>query len=301
MLTSTCAAARQTGIAFALITALLLGSGCGSPHTAQQPNSAASDASLVARCFGQGVAPNAVARVGDILFAGDVGPIVFPQAQLPDNTPLRPYKLTGDPSKGFPGSFVGNSYVDPMGPGTPFATNFSLLVCNSSLAKSHVLNAVNVRITRLIPHTGDLNAWQPLPCSTSYFSTASGVVTQGGCGGANVAQLYASADFADQAQVGTVAEARPTDGGATRVTISPGATLAVSIASRLPHHQGAYTFALGVSVDGAAVSYGPPSHPSLYAPITQEWDGVSCQNDAMRAQLPALGSNPVAYYLCPRP
>ena len=286
--------------ALALTVLLLTGSACAGEQTAQPPNTSGLDATLVARCFGPSVTPGSVTRAGDILFYGDVGPIVFPQAQLPDSAPLQPYKLTGDPAHGFPGSFVRDGYIDPLGPTTPFATNFSLLVCNTSATTSHVLSAITVQIAHLTLHNGAVNAWQPLPCSTTYFSTSAGVVNEGGCGGSNVAALYVTADFTDQATPGTVAKAQDTGGEAVHLALPPGATSAVSVSSRLPHTPGTYTFALGVGLDSGASVYTPPSHPALYAPITHEWDGVSCQADAMRAQLPALGSGPTTYYLCPR-
>jgi hypothetical protein len=284
-------------LALTLLTALLLGSACAG----QPPTTPDLAATLVARCFGPDVPPKVVTRAGDLLFYGDVGPIAFPHLQLPGNPPLQPYRLTGDPAQQFPGSFIPDAYVDPLGAATPFATNFSLIVCNSSATQSHVLHAVTVKITQVVPYTGDVNAWQPLPCSTSYFSTASGVVNEGGCGGADAAALFVSAEFAAQAGRGSVAEAHSAGGGTISLALLPRATSAVSVSARLPQLPGTYTFALGIGADGGGATYGQASHAALYAPITREWDGVSCQDAHMRAQLPTPGSSPTAYYLCPQP
>jgi hypothetical protein len=204
-------------LALTLLTALLLGSACAG----QPPTTPDLAATLVARCFGPDVPPKVVTRAGDLLFYGDVGPIAFPHLQLPGNPPLQPYRLTGDPAQQFPGSFIPDAYVDPLGAATPFATNFSLIVCNSSATQSHVLHAVTVKITQVVPYTGDVNAWQPLPCSTSYFSTASGVVNEGGCGGADAAALFVSAEFAAQAGRGSVAEAHSAGGGTISLALLP--------------------------------------------------------------------------------
>jgi hypothetical protein len=311
-----------------LVTAIVLVAGCGvtpagtssgTPGSAASPSATAAatalptvDPSQVPASCGTGTAP--VARAGDLLiFQFDTldgwqttpagfGGLAYPRTKLPDSTPLKPLQIQFDTS-----TFTSTLPQDP--PTNPsmqeHTGGYTLGVCNASTSHVHVIQSVAVRIVSVVPYTGPVNQW--LFCDAPYDASSkhTGI---GGCGGAYWAGEYLHATFAANAGVGaTVTAAQASSGhddgldgsysqfGPLPVSLGPGQAIPINVGMTVPTVAGTYTFALGLTVDGAAPVF-VSAPPTLFAPA-RNWTGEACKAPAMQSQIPAASSP--TYYICP--
>ena len=111
------------------------------------------------------------------------------------------------------------------------------------------------------------------------------------------------ASFTANAQVGAIAptsldsSAFVGDLGPLPVTLPPGRDMQIGIFVLAPTTAGVYTFAAGITADGAVLPF-TVGQNMLLAPIGHRWTGKACLSPAMQAGIPA---NPPAetYYICP--
>ena len=161
----------------------------------------------------------------------------------------------------------------------------------------------------MIPYTGQLNVWPA--CNGQY---ARGGTIGGGCGGADVADLFYRVSFSQGAGQGTTltaAQYAPPNLNfrpwvtPLPLTLAPGQDLTIKVTLDVPGASGIYDFAFSVAMDNIG-SASVPTHSSaqgqavgvLLAPVVHTWTGGACLTPAMQAQIPPA-TNPPTYYLCP--
>jgi hypothetical protein len=256
------------------------------------------DPALISLCFGPGVDPATVGEVDKVLFLAAIGPLGYPTVRLPPGTPEKPYKLSGTPDNNFTGSFVSGVSVDPFGKSAPYKSSLYLQLCNTSSVSTYTLQGISVKLASFTPLTGTVDAWTPTPCDTTYYQNAPAkVIEEGGCGGAFVDDLSATATFSS-ATSGTVVTATPTGSHGSLPMADVTGPLTADIALTLPATAGTYAFAIGVQLDGITSSFASSGAGDLYAPISVLWSGQACADPTMSSKIPA---SPVANYICPIP
>src|SRR5258706_12098566 len=183
-----CASALAiTAVLIGLLLALAL-AGCGTSVTASRTSSPSASpppgsplaptplptvdpAQLPQAC--RDIAP--AVRVGG-LFAGTqahLGNLTYPHVHLPEGTPLKPLQVPGlDVNPKLPSDAPTNPELSPLGAG------YVVALCNGS-AQTHRIDSVAVRLDRVTPYAGQLNAW--VFCAAPY--TRSFPTGGGGCGG----------------------------------------------------------------------------------------------------------------------
>jgi hypothetical protein len=176
---------------------------------------------------------------------------------------------------------------------------YVLVACNGS-TQSHQVQGVVVRLDRVTPYTGQLNAWSF--CAAPY--TRSGPSNGAGCGGGPAEDEYVHAAFAPTAPAGALVTTTQTPGipsnryGQLPWTLAPGETLLIDVGLAPPTAPGSYTFAFALAIDGAAPVFASVAPATLLAPVAHEWTGEACAAPAMQSQIPPA-TQPPTYYLCP--
>jgi hypothetical protein len=81
------------------------------------------------------------------------------------------------------------------------------------------------------------------------------------------------------------------------VTLPPGRDMQIGIYVKAPTTAGVYSFAAGITADGAALPF-TVGQNMLLAPVGHNWTGKACLLSVMQAGIPA---NPPAetYFICP--
>lgn len=227
---------------------------------------------------------------GDIIVGAlDFQPPTYPGFQLPTNLPLAPYEVNGP----IGGKGNGGPYALPLSnPGKGFA----LMLCNSSATQTHTLSSVTMKVASFTPYSGTLN--EVRECAMVYSRQG---MAGGGCGGAAAFDMQLTGAFPTSAPTGTVITMQNSGSSnlSLPVTLQPNQILFILLGPTLPSLSGTYSYAAGVSIDGAPVTYAPSgTTPALYAPVTHSWDGNNCASSAMQSQIPPA-TNPPTYYLCP--
>lgn len=177
--------------------------------------------------------------------------------------------------------------------------SFVFSVCNSSTTKSHVLRRISLKLSGAEQATDVINVADP--CWTVY-SRANGL-TQAGCGG-GIQAVAISGAFATDATVGTVVQTTDADVNAAGaawepVTLAPGYGVTFLIKLKAPLAPATYTYALGVGVDGAAISYPDGYSVRMLTTATPRiWNGDACLGPAMQALIPPAATPPITY-ICP--
>lgn len=291
---------------FGLLVVGLLVAGCGATNHAQE--SAVATTVIATATATMAASPTPLATtpmdacsaatrstgvvIGDLIVA--VGPtnLNYPSVELPQNLPLAPYKLSD-----FEGSSLPRlPHINPTltGPG-----GFQLAICNTSAARAHRIDSVDMRIDQFTPFSGTLNAWSF--CSGSYSPQGAGA---GGCGGGYETDANLSARFDPTASASAVALAVFTD---VRTEYrAPGSPLALNLPPQklaamvthliAPTAPGYYRFSLSLNVDGASTPFVAEGETLLLDPQARNWDGTACQAPNMKAQIPTGASG---YYICP--
>ncbi len=262
--------------------------------TTTTPTAPLASAAQVAACGFQG-SQLAYDLGNGLIVAPSVG-LSYPAFQLPEGTPLKPFKLPANPSDQFPHSPLVNP--DLRNGGT------SLTVCNIG-QQPITIQGVKVIIASFTAYSGQLNSWSP--CDGMY--SGPNQITSG-CGGGAANDETVQATFAANSNVGTVVNAVQQSGSSpiygpmpftlpVRQGTSGGSGLVlIKIEVISPTTPGTYTFDLGLEAQNSETAFFPASKPMLLAPVTQKWDGPSCQAPNMASQIPPE-TNPPTYYICP--
>jgi hypothetical protein len=230
--------------------------------------------------------------------------LAYPGRKLPDGTPLTPFQLAATSGSALDAQLP---LAPAVNPGLAEPTGgYTVTICNTSKTTAHTITAVRLSITAMTPYTGQLNEWMSGALCATYYTRPNGV-QGGGCGGGIGGANCMHVSFAATAGAGTVAQAAATGarvgGGcnsmfALPLKLAPNLQLPLVVGLTPPTAPGTYTFAIGIGVDGGAVTYSPGQEPMLLAPIAHQWDGQACQANAMQSQIPAA-TNPPTYYICP--
>jgi hypothetical protein len=186
------------------------------------------------------------------------------------------------------------------------SNGYLFYLCNGSQSTPHTISSVSVRIDTLTPFSGRLLEWPA--CRSAYSRSFPG---GSGCGGGFASDEGLQASFpagaaqgaaVTAAQIGTSQTNSTSPGsppyGPLPVQIAPGRAIALIVGIKLLNPSGTYTFAVGISLDGAAPAYSQPTRPVLLAPVAQTWTGPACEAPAMQSQIPPA-TNPPTYYICP--
>lgn len=223
--------------------------------------------------------------------------MAFPAFQLPEGTPLKPFKVDTDTNS----SLLQSPLVNPDLRGA----GIYLVACNIG-QQPITIQGVKVSIISFTPYSGQLNSWNR--CDGMYAGPNKIV---GGCGGGQVSDEVVVATFAANAGVGTVVDATQKSAEATygpmpfalpvhQSAQRDSGVVRIRIPLAPPTAQGTYTFGLGLVAQQNTTAFFPASKPMLLAPVTQKWDGPSCQAPNMASQIPPE-TNPPTYYICPQP
>lgn len=221
----------------------------------------------------------------------------YPAYQLPDGTPLKPFKVAADTNSSFPQSPLVNP--DLRGAG------LSLVACNIG-QQPITIQGVKVSVMSFTPFSGQLSSWNP--CDGMY--SGPNHITSG-CGGGASNDETVSATFAANAGVGAVVNATQTSATQTygpmpfalpvHQSAQQGSGLVLfKIGLTPPSALGTYKLGLGLVVKASEAAFFPASKPILLANVTHSWDGPSCQAASMASQIPPE-TNPPTYYICPKP
>lgn len=234
-------------------------------------------------------------RMGDLLVTnGAYSHLGYPRFQVPDNTPLKPLKINENSGAPFGRQADTNPFLTRGG-------GFELDVCNASTSRSHVVGNVVATLRAFTGYSGKLNQWGP--CDGAYDNVTG--QSSGGCGGGGVWDYYQLAQFAPSAGVGATVtttsmsnanQPPPYQHTPLPVTLAPNQMVTINIALQPPTAPGTYTFAFGITVDGAAASYSVAAPAILLASVAQQWSGKACTAPAMKSQIP---TSPEATYICP--
>lgn len=216
----------------------------------------------------------------------------YPAFQLPEGTPLKPFKVSANPSSQFPDSPLVN-------PNLSDGSGLALAVCNIGQQQA-TIQGVRMQIESFTPYNGQLNSWYPCDGMYSGPNTAGG----GGCGGGGAYDEAVHASFTPSDGVGTVVNAQQKNGPMpftlpVRNTASgiSGLTL-IKIGVTPPNAPGTYSFGLGLVTQQSETAFFLASKPMLLAPVAHKWDGQACLAPNMASQIPAE-TNPPTYYICP--
>lgn len=226
-----------------------------------------------------------------LIVAPSIG-LSYPAFQLPEGTPLKPFKVSANPSGQFPQSPLVNP--DLHGGGLSFTA------CNIGQQPAAV-RGVKIRIESFTAYSGQLNSWNPCDGMYSGPNTAG----SGGCGGGAANDEVVQATFGAHDGAGTVVNAAQTSGTMpftlpVRNTASgiSGLTL-IKIEVTPPTTPGTYTFGLGLVTQQSETAFAPAPGPMLLAPVAHKWDGQACQAPNMASQIPPE-TTPPTYYICPK-
>jgi hypothetical protein len=219
-----------------------------------------------------------------------------PIIQAPDSAPLKPLALPVQGTNGHAPTTIPGWFA----PAEDSPPDLLITICNSSTTRSHTIEGIGVKFSAFTPHSGSLNVWDP--CDGTYARPAGLVPLE--CGEtAAIWDETVRANFAADARVGAIAPATLDDSafvgdlGPLPVSLPPGRDMQIGIFVKAPTSAGVYTFAAGVTADGAALPF-TVGQNMLLAPIGRRWTGKACLSPAMQAGIPA---NPPAetYYICP--
>jgi hypothetical protein len=276
-------------------------------NTAQATSTAtatAASAAQLAACGFPTSQPSFAYDLGNgLIVRTDTGQ-TYPAFQLPEGTPLAPFKLSGDPSTS--GQFS-SALVNP----DLRTAGLSLIACNIG-QQPITIQGVKVRITSFTAYSGQLKSWNPCDGRYSGPNTAG----SGGCGGGGENNEIVQATFAANSGAGTVVDAvqkaaPPTAPGSygplpfelpvRRANSDATGVVLIKVQVIPPTTPGTYNFGLGLVAQNRATVFVPAvsaTTPMLLAPVAHKWDGQACLAPNMASQIPAE-TNPPTYYICP--
>lgn len=216
-----------------------------------------------------------------------LGNLAYPEAQIPSSQTAHPIPV---PTISDPPYFTDSTTAVVNPSLSEGSGGYVLRVCNAS-SQAHTVSAVQVSIAQISPVTGVTQAWAM--CSGDYIPGNSDV-SDAGCGGGDIQNEYMHAGFAPDAQVGTSVTATQTGSntdlpgspdGPLPVTLQPGQILTVEVGVTQPSAAGYYTYAFGLTVDGAATGVVAYSLRTLLDPHVIQWSGKNCLASVYQSQI----------------
>jgi hypothetical protein len=215
----------------------------------------------------------------------------YPSYLMPASAGAKPFKL---------GDSIGSPALDQLFGGAPNANphiaqpgGVLLTICDNS-AQPVTITGAGVAIMNISPHASPIDTWQI--CDGAYQPGTNR--SSGGCGGGFQADEIMSAAFPASASQGATVNATMNEGSdPLPITITPGATMTISIAITIPTTPGIYTLALTLAGTDIPRTLYAPLAPQLFAPVAHQWNGENCKAPAMLSQIPQ--SDTSSYFICP--
>lgn len=234
-----------------------------------------------------------------------LGSVTHPDTLLPSSQSAAPIQRPSLSSTGA-GPFI-DTTTAAVNPYVEGGSGYVIVVCNPS-SQAHTVSAVQVSIASISPATSPTQAWHS--CGGSYVPGSG--VEGNACGGMDLENEYMHAGFAPDAQVGASVTATQTGsnsngmGGSANygplpVTLEPGQTLSVEVGVTQPSAAGYYTYAFGLTVDGATTGVVAYSLKTLFDPQAIEWSAQNCQAAAYQSQIAQMPTPTTGtlFVICP--
>jgi len=255
-------------------------------------------ASIPASCASSMMAPSPpMVRVGNLLVSASAQGNQYASSQIPQSAGDKPLALS-------PSTFA----PPPVNPILKDQGGYHFVICNASASQTTTLQSVSVRIASFTASTGALSAWSACPAGVEYDALTKATTPVHCDTPAAPINEEVQASFPANAAVGAtvtatqvsaraVTQSDPNPYPALPLSLAPGHSALMVVDVAPPTTPGTYTFAVGLSVDGAAPVYVSTTAPILLAPVAHEWSGQNCMTSAMQAQIPAATQD--TYYICP--